>query len=144
MICLRAGAGLLAGVLAVAAAAASAQTAPSPKSAGNELDALIAAGQFERAEGLVRQRLASGADPAAEYFKIGEACFNHQAWQRSAGFLQKSLALKPANDEARRYLGLDWRELHRPSDAEAELMEAARRNPGSGADAYFAGQQLIL
>src|SRR6266851_1645599 len=109
-----------------------------------ELDALIAQHQYARAEQMVRQHLASGDDPAATYFQIGKVYFNHEVWQRSAGFLEKSLKFKGMNDEAHELLGLDWRALHRPDDAEAELLEAAKENPSSRVNAYFAGHQLIL
>src|SRR5579864_2695061 len=109
-----------------------------------ELDALITQRQYARAEQLVGQRLASGDDPAAAYFQIGKVYFDHEAWQRSAGFLEKSLKFKSTNDEAHQLLGLDWRELHRPDEAEAELLEAAKENPSNRVNAYFAGHQLIL
>jgi len=48
------------------------------------------------------------------------------------------------NDEAHYLLGLDWRELHRPDDAETELLEAAKENPSNKVNAYFAGHQLVL
>lgn len=111
---------------------------------GAELDALIAKHEYARAEQIVDQRLASGADPAVVYFQIGKVYFDHQAWQRSAGFLEKSLKLKGMNDEAHQLLGLNWRALHRPDDAEAELLEAAKENPSNRVNAYFAGHQLIL
>lgn len=109
-----------------------------------ELEALIAQRQYARAEQMVDQRLANGDDPAATYFQIGKVYFDHEAWQRSAGFLEKSLLLKGMNDEAHRLLGLDWRQLHRPDDAEAELIEAAKENPSNRVNAYFAGHQLLL
>lgn len=92
----------------------------------------------------MRQRLAAGDDPAALYFQVGRIYFNHEAWQRSAGLLEKSLQLKGMNDEAHRLLGLDWRELNRPDDAEAELVEAAKENPSNKVNEYFAGHQLLL
>ena len=133
---------LLAALLApppVAVAQAADHPAPSA-----ELDALIAQHEYARAEEVVNRRLAIGADPAGTYFQIGKAYFDHQAWQRSAGFLEKSLKLKGMNDEAHQLLGLDWRALHRPDDAEAELLEAAKENPSNKVNAYFAGHQLIL
>ena len=109
-----------------------------------ELDALISQHQYDRADQVVSQRLAAGDDPAATYFQIGKIYFDHEAWQRSAGFLEKSLKLKGMNDEAHQLLGLDWRALHRPDDAEAELLEAAKENPANHVNAYFAGHQLLL
>jgi len=93
---------------------------------------------------LVSQRLADGGDPAATYFQIGKVYFDHEVWQRSAGFLEKSLKLKAMNDEAHQLLGLDWRELHRPDDAEAELLEAVKENSSNRLNAYLAGRQLLL
>jgi tetratricopeptide (TPR) repeat protein len=122
---------------------APAQTADHPVHS-EQLDALIGQHQYSRAEEVVDQRLATGADPAATYFQIGKAYFDHQAWRRSAGFLEKSLKLKSMNDEAHQLLGLDWRALHRPDDAEAELLEAAKENPSNRVNAYFAGHQLLL
>src|SRR6266851_8740658 len=127
---------LLVAVLLALPAAAHSQSA--------EFDALIAQRQYDRAEELVRQRLANGDDPGAAYFQLGKVYFNHEQWQRSAGFLEKSLKLKGMNDEAHQLLGLDWRELHRPDDAEAELLEAAKENPSNRVNAYFAGHQLLL
>jgi tetratricopeptide (TPR) repeat protein len=128
---------------------ARAQTAEHPVSSAGEgpyaeLDILVAHHQDARVEQIVRQRLASGGDPAAMYFQVGKLYFNHEEWQRSAGFLETSLQLNGANDEAHRLLGLDWRELHRPDDAESELLEAAKDNPSNRVSAYFAGHQLIL
>jgi tetratricopeptide (TPR) repeat protein len=131
------------------AVATHAQTADHPVHAGAEdfhaeLDALIGRRQYARAEQIVGQRLAAGGDPAATYFQVGKVYFEHEAWQRSAGFLEKSLKLNSTNDQAHQLLGLDWRELHRPDDAESELLEAAKENPSNGFNAYFAGHQLLL
>ena len=109
-----------------------------------ELEALVAQHQDARMEQLVRQHLASGDDPSDTYFQIGKVYFDHEAWQRSAQYLEQSLKLKPVNDEARQLLGLDWRALHRPDDAERELLEAAKENPANKVNAYFAGHQLLL
>lgn len=146
MIFNKGGVGLLAGLLALPTAAGiqTKDTSVSKSKVSEELDALVATRQHDRAERLVRERLDDGADPAAEYFTLGKAYFDHQQWQRSAAFLQRSLTLRPASDDAHRLLGLDWRELHRSDEAEAELVEAARENPTSRVDAYFAGHQLLL
>ncbi len=121
----------------------SSRSEPAHQSAG-EVESLIAARQFERAEQLVESRLRNGADPAAAYFEIGKAYFDHQAWERSARFLAKSLESGKPHDEAHLLLGLDWRELHHPDDAEAEFLEAAKENPSNRTNAYFAGHQLLL
>jgi tetratricopeptide (TPR) repeat protein len=131
------------------AAAAQAHSADHPVHSGAEefwaeLDVLVAHHQYARAEQIVDQRLASGDDPAATYFKIGKIYFDHEAWQRSAGFLEKSLKFGGMNDEAHQLLGIDWRQLHRPDDAEAELLQAAKENPSNRMNAYFAGHQLLL
>jgi tetratricopeptide (TPR) repeat protein len=117
---------------------------PSAAQVHAELDALIAQHQYTRAEQMVYRRLDSGDDPAATYFQIGKIYFDHEEWQRSAGFLEKSLKIKSMNDEAHQLLGLDWRALHRPDDAEAELLEAVKENPSNRVNAYFAGHQLLL
>ena len=132
---------LLAALLAPLVAQAQIADRPVPSA---ELDALIAQHEYARAEHIVDQHLASGADPAATYFQIGKVYFDHQSWQRSAGFFEKSLKLKGMNDEAHELLGLDWRALHRPDDAESELLEAAKENPSNRVNAYFAGHQLLL
>jgi tetratricopeptide (TPR) repeat protein len=127
--------------------AALAQTADHPVQTGAqcaELDAIIAQHEYAHAEQMVGRCLASGDDPAATYFQIGKAYFDHEEWQRSAGFLEKSLKFQGVNDQAHQLLGLDWRELHRPDDAEAELLEAVKQNPSNRANAYFAGHQLLL
>lgn len=142
---------LLVAPIALAALAVRAGAQPPdpsrPEPAGkpaDEVESLIATREFDRAEQLVESRLRGGADPAAAYFKIGKAYFDHQAWERSARFLAKSLASKRPNDEAHLLLGLDWRELHRSDDAEAEFLEAAKENPANSTNAYFAGHQLVL
>src|SRR5712692_391298 len=105
---------LLLGALLALSVAAQAQTADHSVHWGAEefrakLDALIAQHQYARAEQMVGRRLAGGDDPAATYFQIGKVYFNHEVWQRSAGFLEKSLKFTGMNDEAHQLLGLDWR-----------------------------------
>jgi tetratricopeptide (TPR) repeat protein len=124
--------------------AASILALPSVAQVQTELDALIAQHQYARAEEIVGRRVESGDDPAATYFQIGKIYFDHEEWQRSAGFLEKSLNLKGTNDQAHQLLGLDWRALHRPEDAEAELLKAVAENPSNRVNAYFAGHQLLL
>ena len=130
---------LLAPLLAVHARAQSEE-----KKFDAELDGLVSLHEYSRAEILVQQRLESGADPAVTNFQIGKAYFDHDVWQRSAGFLEESLKFRSSNDEAHRLLGLAYRALHRPDDAEAQLLEAAKENPSNGVNAYFAGHQLLL
>jgi tetratricopeptide (TPR) repeat protein len=109
-----------------------------------ELSALVAQHKYVRAEQMVHQLLASSDDPAATYLQVGKVYFDREAWERSAGFLEKSLKFQGTNDKAHQLLGLDWRELHRPDNAEAELLEAAKENPSNKVNAYLAGHQLLL
>jgi Flp pilus assembly protein TadD len=143
------GAVLLLAALLAFTAFAHARSADDPVHSGTEpfwqeIDVLVAHREYARAEQMVDQRLANGADPAATYFQIGKIYFDHEAWQRSAAFLERSLKSKGTNDEAHRLLGLDWRALQRPEDAEAALLQAAKENPSNRVNAYFAGQQLVL
>ncbi|MFN7993554.1 MAG: tetratricopeptide repeat protein [Bryobacteraceae bacterium] len=109
-----------------------------------QLEELITKTKHARVEQLVAQRVAGGSDAALTYFQAGKSYFDHEFWERSAFFLQKSLELRNTNDGAHRLLGLDWRQLHKPDDAEAELMEAARQLPSNRENCYFAGHQLLL
>lgn len=117
---------------------------PEVEKFSSKLETLIAGHQYAPAETLVRQRLENGGDPAMTYFQAGKTYFNHEAWQRSAGFLEKSLQLQPMNDAAHQLLGLAYRQLHRPDDAEAELLESAKENPSNRENVYLAGHQLLL
>ena len=137
-------AGLLAGLLLLPLPAWIQTEDGSKSKESNELEALVEARKFDQAEKVAREHVAAGADPSAEYFRLGKAYFNHQVWRRSAEFLQKSLESQPANDEAHQLLGFDYRELHQPDKAETELLQAAKDNPASPVDAYFAGHQLLL
>jgi tetratricopeptide (TPR) repeat protein len=109
-----------------------------------ELSSLVSQHQYARADRLLSQILASSNDRAATYFRAGKIYFDHEAWQRSATFLEQSLRLNRANDQAHQLLGLDCRELHQPDKAEIELLEAAKENPSNKSSVYFAGQQLLL
>ncbi len=109
-----------------------------------KLDTQVAQREFARADQTAQQLLGGGADRAATYFRIGKIYFDHEAWQRSAGFLEDSLKVNAVNDKVHQLLGLDWRELHRSEDAEAEFLEAARENPSDSVNAYLAGNQLLL
>jgi len=109
-----------------------------------ELDALINRHEDERAEKTLREHIDRGQDPAGACLVLGKLYFDHDDWLRSAKFLEQSLAEQNANNEAHRLLGLDYRALHRPGEAEAQLLEAARENPSSRINAYFAGHQLLL
>jgi Flp pilus assembly protein TadD len=140
---------LVLAVLGAVLAAVPARAASHPENWRSEefatqLDSLIAEHQYARAEQMVERRVASGDEPAAVYFQIGKIYFDHEAWQRSAGFLEKSLKINCVNDQAHQLLGLAWRELHRPEEAEAELLKAAKENPSNRVNVYFAGHQLLL
>jgi Flp pilus assembly protein TadD len=115
-----------------------------PQELYSELAALIVKNQYDRAETVVQELLALSDDPAGTYFQIGKVYFDHEAWQLSAGFLETSIKLNAGNDRAHQLLGLDWRELRRSAEAEAELLQAAKENPSNKVNAYFAGQQLLL
>ena len=115
-----------------------------PEQLRAELDALVAGHQYARVERIVEKLLERGDDPATTYFQIGKRYFDCEEWLRSAEFLQKSLKLNTPNDAAHELLGLAWRKLHRPDDAETELIEAARLNRSNKVSAYFAGHQLLL
>jgi Flp pilus assembly protein TadD len=110
----------------------------------SELEARIAQRQYDEAEKLVSRRAAAGAEPAATFFEAGKVFFDHAEWQRSAELLERSLKLQSTNDEAHQLLGLAWRALHRPDEAEAELLTALKQNPSNKENAYLAGQQLLL
>ena len=116
----------------------------SPEAIYVELDGLVVQRQYSRADKIEHQLLVSSDDPAATCFQIGQIYFDHEDWQRSAAFLEQSLRLKGTNDKAHQLLGLDWRELHRPDNAETELLEAAKENPSNRVNAYLAGHQLLL
>jgi tetratricopeptide (TPR) repeat protein len=110
----------------------------------SELETRIAQRQYDKAEGVVNRTVAAGADPAATFFEAGKIYFDHGEWQRSAALLEKSLRLQSDNDEAHQLLGLAWRALGHPDDAEAELLEAVKQNPSNKENAYLAGHQLLL
>lgn len=57
---------------------------------------------------------------------------------------RKASKLAAGNDQAHLLLGLTYRQLKQPNDAERELLAAARLNPQSDVNAYFAGHQLLL
>jgi Flp pilus assembly protein TadD len=104
----------------------------------------VARQEYARADQIVQQIMLAGDDPAIAYLRIGKIYFDQEAWQRSAGFLEKSLKLNGVNDKVHQLLGLDWRQLHRPETSETEFIEAAKENPFDAVNAYFAGQQLLL
>ncbi len=109
-----------------------------------ELETLIGKSKYADAEKLLHQRIESGGDPAESCFQIGKVYFDHDAWRNSAESLEASLKINGTNDEAHRLLGLDYRALHRPDDAEVQLLEAVRENPSNRINDYFAGHQLLL
>jgi tetratricopeptide (TPR) repeat protein len=110
----------------------------------SELDARIVQRQYDKAEAIVNRAVATGADPAATFFEAGKIYFDRGEWQRSAVLLERSLKLQNKNDEAHQLLGLAWRALRRPDDAEAELLVAVKQNPSNKENTYLAGHQLLL
>jgi len=108
------------------------------------IDLLIRSRRFHEAERLLEARLSASMPPASGYFRMGKLYFDHQEWSRSVLFFQRSLRLASQNDQAHLLLGLAWRQLKRPDDAESELLAAASLNPGSDLNAYLAGHQLLL
>ena len=109
-----------------------------------EIDALIRADDFEKAEDLLRGELAKGVPPGLAYFRMGRLYFDHDEWARAASNLEKSIQAQEANDQAHLLLGLAYRELKKPGRAEEEFSRAAALNPASSVNAYFAGQQLLM
>src|SRR6185437_5342193 len=59
-----------------------------------KIELLVAHRQYARVDQMVDQRLANGADAAETYFQVGKIYFEHEAWQRSADFLERSLKLE--------------------------------------------------
>lgn len=123
----------------------SAQTDATPDAhVWKKIDALIAAKKFDKADGALREELASGTPPALAYFRMGKLYFDHEEWASAARNLEKSIRAQEANDQAHFLLGLVYRELKKPAQAEQEFLRAAALNPQSGGDVYFAGQQLLI
>jgi protein O-GlcNAc transferase len=108
------------------------------------IDSLIRSHRYEDADRLLEDHLSALTTPASGYFRMGKLYFDHGEWSRSVPFLQKSLRLANQNDQAHLLLGLAWRELQKPDDAESELLTAARLNPNSDENAYMAGHQLLI
>jgi tetratricopeptide (TPR) repeat protein len=109
-----------------------------------KIEVLIEAKEFEKAEGLVRGELAKGVPPALAYFRVGRLYLDHDEWARAASNLEKSIQAQEANDQAHLLLGLAYRKLKKPAEAEEEFARAAALNPASSVNAYFAGQQLLM
>jgi len=107
------------------------------------IDALVSARQFDAAERLFQKNL-SAANAASAYLRLGSIYFDHEEWSRAAAALQRSLELNGHSDRAHLLLGLTWRELKKPDDAEAELQKAVQDDPRSETNAYFAGHQLMI
>ena len=107
------------------------------------IEALVSSHQFDAAERLFQQEL-SGGDAASAYLRLGGIYFDHEEWSRAAAALQKSLEFNGHSARAHLLLGLTWRELKKPEDAEAELQKAVQDDPRSETNAYFAGHQLMI
>lgn len=108
------------------------------------LDHLVVQHEYAQVDDMVADRLNHEGDRAATYFETGKIYFDHDDWQRSSIFLEKSLQINAANDAAHRLLGLDYRALRRPNEAEVQLLEAAKEQPSDKVNCYFAGHQLLL
>ena len=108
------------------------------------IGALITSKNFPKAEAELDSAIAQGMPPERAYFRMGRIYFDHEAWARAAAYLEKSSQAHEQNDQVHLLLGLAHRELKQPEPAEKELLEAARQNPSSDANAYFAGQQLLM
>lgn len=109
-----------------------------------KIEAAVRAKNLNKAESLLNKHLASGAPPAPAHFQMGRIFFDQQDWTRAADSFPRSLQLAAGNDQAHLLLGLTYRQLKRPDEAERELLAAARLNPLSDVNSYFAGHQLLL
>jgi tetratricopeptide (TPR) repeat protein len=107
------------------------------------IEALVSSRQFDAAERLFQQDLSAG-NAASAYLRLGGIYFDHEEWSRAAAALQKSLGFNDHSDRAHLLLGLTWRELEKPGDAEAELQKAVQDDPRSETNAYLAGHQLMI
>jgi tetratricopeptide (TPR) repeat protein len=116
----------------------------SEETAFTKIAALIASKNYEEADTLVEYAIAKGTPAVRAYFRVGKAYFDHDEWQRAAYYLEKSLKAQEGNDQAHLLLGVAYRELKQPEQAEREFMKAVSLNPRSDVNAYFAGQQLLL
>lgn len=126
------------------AATPSKSDTPSEDKAFTKIEALIVSKKYDKAETLVKSAIVKGTPPVRAYFRMGKAYFDHDEWQRAADYLEKSLKAQEGNDQAHLLLGLAYRELKQPEQAEKEFMKAVSLSPHSGVNAYFAGQQLLL
>src|SRR5215472_11730197 len=102
------------------------------------INVLVSSHQFDAAERLFQQDLSAG-NAASAYLRLGGIYFDHKEWLRAAAAFQKSLEFNGHNDRAHLLLGLTWRELEKPEDAEAELQKAVQDNPSSETNVYLAG-----
>ena len=109
-----------------------------------KIEALIRDRKFQDADSLFEASSAQFGSLSRACFRIGKLYFDHDEWARAGQWIEKSLAGRYDNDEAHLLLGLVDRQLQRPEQAEHELIKAAKLNPNSGVNAYFAGQQLVL
>ncbi|MGA2077456.1 MAG: tetratricopeptide repeat protein [Terriglobia bacterium] len=108
------------------------------------MDAFVVSKKYEKVESLIESIITQGTPPARAYFRLGRAYIDHDEWQRAADWLEKSLNAQEGNDQAHLLLGVAYRELKQPEQAEREFMKAVSLSPRSDVNAYFAGQQLLL
>ncbi len=133
---------ILAGRLVQAAQSAAATSTEDKAFA--RIKSLVVAKKYTEAEGLLASVIAQGTPPARAYFRMGSAYLDHDDWHRAADYLEKSVQAQEGNDQAHLLLGLAYRELKQPGQAEKEFMRAAGLNPRSDVNSYFAGQQMLL
>jgi tetratricopeptide (TPR) repeat protein len=109
-----------------------------------QIEQLVVSKQYNKAEALAESEIAKGTPPSRAYFWMGKIYLDHDEWVRAADYLERSLKAQTVNDQAHLLLGLAYRELKQPGQAEREFMRAVSLNPRSDVNAYFAGQQLLL
>lgn len=109
-----------------------------------QIEALVGSKKYARAESLVESAIIQGTPRARAYFRMGRIYLDHHEWDHATDYLQKSVKAQEGNDEAYLLLGLAYRELNQPEQAEKAFIKAASLNPRSDVNAYFAGQQLLF
>ncbi len=114
--------------------------------------ALALLGKYREAEAVLRRGLARGQDQAQGHYFLCVAVF-HQAerqgargragFEEAAAQARLALARKPDHAFARLYLGLALDKLGKPSEALAELEQAARISPESTDPQLHLGEALL-
>jgi len=109
-----------------------------------QIEQLVVSKQYNKAEAMVESEIVKGTPPSRANFWMGKVYLDHDEWARAADYLERSIKAQNSNDQAHLFLGLAYRELNQPRQAEREFMQAVSLNPRSDVNAYFAGQQLLL